>query len=39
MDKLLRNHRHDEACKTYYTRKFRRRHKIFLAKYIKGEVR
>ena len=32
MDKLLRDHLHDEADRTYYRRKFRRRFKIALAR-------
>jgi hypothetical protein len=32
MDKLLRDRRYDDACRTYYRRKFRRRFKIALAR-------
>ena len=32
MNKLNRNARYDDACRTYYTRKFRRRFKIALAR-------
>jgi hypothetical protein len=35
MDKILRDARYDDACRTYHTRKFRRRYKIALARYIK----
>ena len=36
MNKILKNGRYDDACRSYYVRKFRRRYKIALAKFAKS---